>query len=380
MTDKPVIILLPYAGCSGLELFGLRFARDLIDRGHQAIVAAPAGSLIAQQCSDRKIELYQFPLTTKYEPVSYPAAYRMLRQLKPAAVVAFRTQMMYPVHLARLLTGQHVPFFLFYRIGAGSIYRKDPLHRYLFRNLAAVVPNADYVRDRIVNFWGIASKKVHCIKSGVDTLRYRPDPSARLALRRELGLREDAIVVGSSGRIEMKKGSEDLLRAMFDDSGVARNRENVHLVYIGRETEPGYIGHLQRLASEFDCSSRFHIMGFRNDVEKVYPGYDIFAFAVNVREAYAYVVLEAMASGVMPVVPDAGGLGEMFSAGEEGLFFEHCNMSSLRKVLEQAIDIEPARRREMGMQARQRIIERASWQAMMQRYLDLFRDCRVAGF
>jgi glycosyltransferase involved in cell wall biosynthesis len=87
-----------------------------------------------------------------------------------------------------------------------------------------------------------------------------------------------------------------------------------------------------------------------------------------------------MASGVMPVVPNAGGLCEMFGDGEEGLFFEHCNTDSLRKVLRRAIDIEPARRREMGMQARQRIIERASWQTMMQRYLDLFRECRVAGF
>jgi len=380
MTDRPVIMLLPYSSCSGLELFGLRYARDLIDRGHNAVVAAPADSLIAQQCADRGIGLYPFPVTTKYELVSYPAAYTMLKKLQPAAVVAFRTQMMYPVHMARLLTGQHLQFFLFYRIGAGALYRKDPLHRCLFNNLAAVVPNADYVRERILKYWGIKGDKVCCIKSGVDTIKYNSNPEARDKLRKELGLADDAIVVGSSGRIEKKKGSEDLLRAMFDDEGVARNRENVHLVYIGRETEAGYIAFLKRLAEEFGCSKRFHVLGFRNDVEKVYPAYDIFAFAVNVREAYAYVVLEAMASGIMPVVPDIGGLGEMFTDGEEGLFFEHCNPDSLRKALGRAIAIEPAHRREMGLQARQRIIERASWQSMMQQYLELFRKCRVAGF
>lgn len=380
MTEKPVIMLLPYAGCSGLELFGLRFARDLIDRGHRALVAAPVGSLIAQQCADRGIELYPFPVTTKYELVSYPAAYRMLRELEPAAVVGFRTQMMYPVQLAKLLTGQHVPFFLFYRIGAGSLYRKDPVHRYLFKSLAAVVPNADYVKNRIIQFWGIESSKVQCIKSGVDTNRYRPDESARQSLRQELGLNDDAVIVGSSGRIEQMKGSEDLLRAMFDIGGVARSLENVHLVYIGRETEKGYIDHLRKLAADFGCSGRFHILGFRNDVEKVYPAYDIFAFAVNVREAYAYVVLEAMASGVMPVVPDVGGLGEMFSHSAEGFFFQHCNQEALKSTLAEALAIEPARRRQMGLLARQRIIERASWQQMMQTYLDLFKRCRVTGF
>lgn len=380
MKSRPVVILLPYGGCSGLELFGLRYARDLIDRGYKALVAAPTGSLIAKQCADRDIELYHFPVTTKYEFVSYPAALKMLKELEPAAVVAFRTQMMYPVHLARLLTGQHVPFFLFYRIGAGSLFRRDPLHRYLFRNLAAVVPNADYVRDRILKFWGINPELVCCIKSGVDTNRYRPDQDARNMLRHELGLDENAVIVGSSGRIEKMKGSEDLLRAMFDKTGVARQQQNVHLVYIGRETDKGYIDHLRCLADEFGCSSRFHILAFRNDVEKVYPGYDIFAFAVNVREAYAYVVLEAMASGVMPVIPDAGGLGEMLSHEVEGLFFEHRNPESLRSTLARALAIEPSRRHEMGLQARQRIIERASWEQMMQRYLDLFKKCRVPGF
>ena len=380
MTEKPVIMLLPYASCSGLELFGLRFARDLLDHGHRALVAAPVGSLIAKQCADRGIELYPFPVTTKYELVSYPAAYKMLRELEPAAVVAFRTQMMYPVQLARVLNNQHVPFFLFYRIGAGSLYRKDPIHRYLFKNLAAVVPNADYVKNRILKFWGIESSKVLCIKSGVDTKRYQPDIEARLKLRQELGLREDAVIVGSSGRIEQMKGSEDLLRAMFDVGGAGRAYENVHLVYIGRETESGYIDHLRRLASEFGYSSQFHVLGFRNDVEKVYPAYDLFAFAVNVREAYAYVVLEAMASGVMPIIPDAGGLGEMFSHGVEGFFFEHRNQESLRNTLVEALAIEPARRRAMGEEARQRIIEKASWQVMMQQYLDLFKKCHVQGF
>ncbi|MBU1107178.1 MAG: glycosyltransferase family 4 protein [Candidatus Riflebacteria bacterium] len=380
MTDKPVVMLLPYASCSGLELFGLRFAQDLLSRGHRAMVAAPAGSLIAKQCVDRGIELYPFPVTTKYELVSYPAAFRMLRELNPAAVVAFRTQMMYPVQLAKVLTSQHVPFFLFYRIGAGSLYRKDPIHRYLFKNLAAVVPNADYVKDRILKFWGIESGKVLCIKSGVDTKKYQPDAQARISLRHELGLKDDDVIVGSSGRIEQMKGSEDLLRSMFDVGGAGRARENVHLVYIGRETEPGYIDYLRRLAAQFGYSSRFHVLGFRNDVEKVYPAYDLFAFAVNVREAYAYVVLEAMASGVMPIIPDAGGLGEMFSHGVEGFFFEHRNLESLRNTLVEALAVEPARRQAMGEQARQRIVEKASWNVMMQQYLVLFNKCHVQGF
>lgn len=380
MQQKPVVMLLPYESCSGLELFGLRFARDLIDRGFKAVVAAPEGSLIAGQCRDRGIPLWNFPATVKYDLVSFPASYRLLNELKPAAVVAFRTQMMYPLHAARLLSGQHPQLFLFYRIGVGNHWRIDPIHRRMFGHLAAVVPNADYVGNKIVKYWGIDAAKVVPIKSGVDTEKYRPDAGRRADLRRELGLSEDCILVGSSGRIHPEKGSEILLRAMFDERGPARNRQNVHLLYIGREYQPGYAQHLIEVAAELGAEKRFHILGFRNDVEKVYAGLDLFAFAVTSNEAYAYVVLEAMASGVAPLVPATGGMPEMYNDGVQGFFFKHRDTDSLREKLTLALNLPAGQLKKMGEAARQRIALSASWGLMMQKYLDLFKKCRVEGF
>ena len=55
MNEKPVVMLLPYDSCSGLELFGLRFAQDLQNRGYPVRVAAPADSLIDKQCRARQL-------------------------------------------------------------------------------------------------------------------------------------------------------------------------------------------------------------------------------------------------------------------------------------------------------------------------------------
>ncbi|NCB39407.1 MAG: glycosyltransferase family 1 protein [Erysipelotrichia bacterium] len=378
--QQPVVMLLPYDSCSGLELFGLRFARDLIDRGHHALVAAPEGSLIASQCADRKIPLWQFPATVKYDLASFPACLKMVSNLNPAAVVAFRTQMMYPLHAARLLTGRHVPVFLFYRIGVGNHRRNDPIHRRMFRHLAAVVPNADYVKNKILKFWGIDAAKVVCIKSGVDSEKYRPDSARRASLRKELNVDDQAVIIGSSGRIHPEKGSEILLRALFDERGPARNRQNVHLLYIGREYQPGYADHLHNIAVELGAGDRFHILGFRNDVEKVYSALDLFAFAVTSNEAYAYVVLEAMASGVAPLVPATGGLSEMFDNGVEGFFFEHRNTSSLRQALDSALSMPAEQLKLMGQLSRQRILQTADWNLMMEKYLALFKKNGVKGF
>ena len=380
MNQKPVIMLLPYESCSGLELFGLRFAGDLQARGYPVKIAAPAGSLLDKQCQARGLELWPVPATVKYDLSIYPACFKMFRQLEPSAVVAFRTQMMYPMFFARLFSSAETRQFLFYRIGVGNHWRKDPIHRILFRGLSAVVPNADYVAGKIRKFWGIDHEKVVCIKSGVDVVRYRQDGERRSNLRQSLGIGENDLVIGSSGRIHPDKGSEILLRALFDENGPGRSRSDVHLLYVGREYQPGYADHLKKVASELGVEKRFHLLEFRNDVETVYSALDLFAFAVTSREAYAYVVLEAMASGVVPVVPATGGMTEMYEDGVEGFFFEHNNRDSLRACLKKAVELPRQTIQKMGNASRTRIVEHAEWGQMMEKYLALFHKCGVAGF
>ncbi|MGM0600173.1 MAG: glycosyltransferase family 4 protein [Candidatus Rifleibacteriota bacterium] len=368
----PVVVLLPYLSCSGLELFGIRFAQDLLSRNIETIVAAPDQSMIAEQCFERNIPRHEFPEIKKYEPWGFPAALNMINELEPAAVIAFRTQLMYPLHFARLISGKHIPFLLFYRIGAGSLYRNDPLHRRLFKHLTAVVPNAMHVKNKILKFWGIDPEKVVCIHSGVDTNRYQPDSVARCQIRTQLGLTENDLLIGSSGRIHPEKGSEILLRALFDEKGAAKDRSNVHLVYIGREYKPGYIEHLKNVAQELGVTEKFHVLPFRNDIEKFYSALDIFAFAVTSSETYAYVALEALACGVPPIVPYIGGMKEMYEHNVHGWFFEHRNTDSLRKILSRTINTRKSELKKIGLAGREKIIKEASWDIMMQKYLDLF--------
>jgi glycosyltransferase involved in cell wall biosynthesis len=380
MAAGPIIILLPYLSCSGLELFGLRFAADLQARGHPVLVAAPDASLIAEQCFERGLPRLEFPEIKKYEPWSIPACVKMMRETMPAAIIAFRTQLMYPIHLARLITGMHVKYFLFYRLGAGRFFRKDPFHRRLFNYLSAVVPNAEHVENRIYKYWGVEPEKVVCIKSGVDTKKYQPDNKKRQAFRARLGLGENDFLIGSSGRIHPEKGSEILLRTLFDENGPARRRSDVKLVYVGREYQDGYNEHLHKVAKELKVGERFKILPFTNDVTEVYPGFDLFAFAVTSSETYAYVALEAMACGVPPMVPLVGGMKEMYTDGQQGWFFEHRNTDSLRQTLKEILAMPRKDIIATGRQARQRIVARASWSKMMDKYLQLFKNCKVEGY
>lgn len=374
----PVLALLPYVSCSGLELFGIRFLKDLMGRGWPVAVASPADGQIAQQCAVREVPWLPLPVLYRWDPRAIWRLAQILRKQEPRAVIAFRTQAAYPLHLARLLTRRHCPLFLFYRLGAGNQPRRDPIHRRLFSHVAAVVPNADHVKNKILAKWAIAPERVVCIKSGIDTEKYRPDPDRRGAFRQALGIPDTAFLVGFTGRIHPQKGAETLLRALFDpDAGVAGCRPDVHLVYVGREHFPGYGDQLIDLARSFQAGNRFHLTGFRNDIEAIYPAFDLFVLAVESHETYAFTVLEAMASGVVPVVPFVGGMKEMFEPDHEGFFFEHRNRDSLHRVLTRTLTMPDADREAMGRAARARIMAHSDWHAMMNAYLRLFQECWV---
>ncbi len=373
LAGRPFLLLLPYPSLSGLELFGLRFARDLLDRGLPAAVASPPGGLIADQCVSRGVPWVPLPVLWRWDPRAVARLAGFLREGNPRAVVAFRSQAIYPLHLARLLTRSRTPFLLFYRLGAGNQPRRDPLHRVLFRHLAAVVPNADHVRNKILLKWAIDPAKVVCIKSGIDIGRYRPDPSRRAAFRQALGLPADAFVIGNTGRIHPEKGSAILLETLFGPGGPGCDRADLHLVYVGREYRPGYGDDLRARAAALGAADRFHLVPFRDDVEAVYPGFDLFALAVTAVETYAYVALEAMACGVVPVVPSTGGMKEMFTNGREGFFFRHRDPDDLRRVLAEALALPAPARAAMAAAARARIEATANWTTMMEAYLALFR-------
>lgn len=81
------------------------------------------------------------------------------------------------------------------RIYAGAMQEGDPTHRLLVRAETRAVRGADRVfvvsepfRDHIVARYGRAPADVVVTRSSVDTARFRFDPAARVARRRELGV------------------------------------------------------------------------------------------------------------------------------------------------------------------------------------------------
>jgi glycosyltransferase involved in cell wall biosynthesis len=202
----------------------------------------------------------------------------------------------------------------------------------LFRGLAAAadacVAISPAVGDYLVEVTGVPRSKVTVISNGVFTPA--PPSAPRAQLRAELGLPEDALVVGTVCRLndDSHKRVSDLLRALVELSDL-----DVHLLIVGEGPERQA---MERLARDLGVADRAHFVGYRDDVGNAYATMDVFAL-VSGREGFGLSVAEAMLAHLPVVATAVGGIRDIVLHEQTGLLVTPGDIaaivSSLRRLL-----------------------------------------------
>jgi glycosyltransferase involved in cell wall biosynthesis len=145
------------------------------------------------------------------------------------------------------------------------------------------------------------SEHITVIPNGIDLLRFRPDPTIRIAVRRELNISDREKLVGCVARIDPLKDHPTVLRAA---ARVRSRRDDVRFAIVG-SGDLEYSRSLQRLAAELGLGDAVSWHGERSDVERLMNALDVYTSA-SVAEGFSNALAEAMACGVIPAVTDAG--------------------------------------------------------------------------
>jgi glycosyltransferase involved in cell wall biosynthesis len=135
------------------------------------------------------------------------------------------------------------------------------------------------------------------IPNGADATRFRPRPEDRAAIRDELGIPHDALVIGHVGRVDPAKDHDTLLAAV---QMLTTRRDNLRLLLAGTGTDTDAFAARIRDAGLADI---FHGLGVRTDTERVYQAMDVFLFP-SVTEGQPNALIEAMLSEVPVVASD----------------------------------------------------------------------------
>lgn len=183
---------------------------------------------------------------------------------------------------------------------------------------------------------GVPADHIGIVPPAVDL----PDPLPPQKLKRELGLAEDDIVVGSIAVLRRPKGMDSLINAMIP---LLRANSKIHLVIIGNGS---LMQELRLQVKNAALENQVHFMGERQDVAELIGDFDIFALATHL-EASGTAFAEAGAARVPVVGTDVGGVSEMMNPGKSGLLVPLGDTLALTKALETLIN-NPELRIQMG--------------------------------
>lgn len=184
--------------------------------------------------------------------------------------------------------------------------KPDPwIHRTLdaraSRRTDIVVAVSDALASRIRTF--ISPKSELCvIRNGVDTDFYKPTPGNGF-LHREFGLDISRPLIGSVGRLEAIKGYDVMVEGFRILLKSWPNDIKPALVLIGDGSERDK---LRNMIDQHGLSSDIILSGWRSDIDKALYEFSLFSMSSH-SEGTSVSLLEAMSSGLCPVVTDVGG-------------------------------------------------------------------------
>lgn len=226
-------------------------------------------------------------------------------------------------------------------------------------------------RDLIVAKGISTAKRVSLIPLGIEASD-PPTTSARAHARELLGLQTGELVVAMAGRLEPQKGVVYLLRAF---GNVLRRIPAARLLIIG---DGPLRGTLEREASHLGIGHVIRFAGWRNDLEVLLPGIDLFCLP-SLWECIPYVLLEAMAAPIAIVATRVDGVPEYVEEGSCGLLVPPADPGALSEAIVTLLG-DPERRRALAATARRRVETAFRQSQMIARYEALYtRVVEAAG-
>jgi glycosyltransferase involved in cell wall biosynthesis len=182
-------------------------------------------------------------------------------------------------------------------------------------------------------------KRFTVIPNGIDLVRFKLDPNVRMAVRKELDIGDREKLVGCVARIDLMKDHPTLLRAA---ALVRSRRHDVRFVFVG-SGDARYCESLQRLATELGLGTAISWLGERSDVERVLNALDVYTSA-SMAEGFSNALAEAMASGVIPAVTNAGDNAAV--VGDHGIVVSPGSPERLADAIIAALDRDTPAARE----------------------------------
>jgi glycosyltransferase involved in cell wall biosynthesis len=292
----------------GGEQWLLEVAAGLAARGHDIAVAARPGSALAARSREDGHGVLELPMRGDADVDSIARLARWIRR-HGVDVMSVNVQRAVRVGCAAALLAGRPP--VVERRGLSFPVRPTALNRLIYgRCVSHVVANCRSIADGFVATGVIDPSKVSVIVNGIDPARVPRGGGA--AVRRELGIEENAPLVAVIGRLVVDKRHRVALSAF---RRVLSSVPGARMLVVGAGRLEA---DLREEAEREFAGSSVVFAGHRDDVPAVLDAADVLLVTSD-REGMPHVVLEAMVSATPVVSTRVAGVPEMIEDGVHGL-------------------------------------------------------------
>lgn len=285
-----------------------------------------------------------------------------LRWNAPDVIHAHLPHAVWMTRLARAISPVRAVVDTVHTQSIGSAFR-----RFLYRATAplgdCVTAVSTGVADACISARMTAGRQIAVLPNGVDTHAWQPDPAAGARLRNENNIGSEFLWF-AAGRLEPVKNYAALLEAF------AGLPQDARLVIAGAgllETE------LRDACRRLALDARVRFLGFSSYVQHWMQAADGFVLASR-WEGLPMTLLEAGACGLPSVATHVAGSSEVILDGETGFLARSSDQDSLRRAMLRLMQMAPATRCALGMNARQRIVQEYSLDSVLDRWEALYSE------
>ena len=186
-------------------------------------------------------------------------------------------------------------------------------------------------------------KPDNIIPTGINLKPYLQEYDQSL-IREKYNIKDDTILIGSTGRIVWQKGYDQLLSLLENyDFG----EKIFHILIAG---DGSLRNKFIKRIGENKLESYITFIGNIKNIPEFLSALDIY-IQPSVTEGFPLSVLEAMASRLPIISSNAGGLKEMIIDGENGMTYESGDISKLNKTIHKMLNLSIEDRKEFGSNA-----------------------------
>ena len=207
---------------------------------------------------------------------------------------------------------------------------------------------------------------VRTLLNGVNTNSFQKDSRFKEATRKELGIPQDAVVLGNVAVFRFQKRLVEWLRVF---KALDKKNENLYGIIVGAgPLEDEIKTELKRL----DLTKKVLLPGLQTNVKPYFSAMDIFMMSSSF-EGLPIALLEAMSMECAVVSTDAGGIKEVIRDQQDGLICPVDKWEELGELCQTLID-SPEKLKNLKKAARTRVIESFSLEKMVNELESIYKE------